>query len=73
MKITKILCDVKVAKLRQVLENRNLKMTGKKAELTERLKQAIQSEGLDPETFQFSDNASAIIFSISSSVKNCVY
>ncbi|XP_072377725.1 uncharacterized protein [Diabrotica undecimpunctata] len=54
--------ELTVTNLRRHLEDRELASTGKKAELVQRLKNALQEEGLDPETYIFED---AVLSSIS--------
>ncbi|XP_050509334.1 scaffold attachment factor B1-like [Diabrotica virgifera virgifera] len=59
------LCKLKIADLRLELEERDLSSTGKKADLVERLKNALQEEGQDPETYLFEDKHAAVISSTS--------
>ncbi|KAG5900733.1 hypothetical protein JTB14_038251 [Gonioctena quinquepunctata] len=47
------LADLKVAELKQELEERELETTGKKQVLQERLAEGLIQEGEDPETFLF--------------------
>ncbi|KAG5889558.1 hypothetical protein JTB14_018543 [Gonioctena quinquepunctata] len=47
------LADLKVAELKQELEERELETTGKKQVLQERLAEGLIQEGGDPETFLF--------------------
>ncbi|XP_072389622.1 uncharacterized protein [Diabrotica undecimpunctata] len=54
--------ELTVTNLRRHLEDRELASTGKKAELVQRLKNALLEEGLDPETYIFED---AVLSSIS--------
>lgn len=58
-----------MTELNRELEDRELKTTGKEAKLSEWLKQAKESDSLDPETFLFLDDMSSTI-SISSDKKN---
>ncbi|CAH1108808.1 unnamed protein product [Psylliodes chrysocephalus] len=67
----KRLCDLKVNELRRELEDRELETTAKKAELAERLKEAIENEGLDSEMCLFSDDSSSAI--ISSDMESKIY
>uniref|UniRef100_A0A6P7FN31 Scaffold attachment factor B2-like n=1 Tax=Diabrotica virgifera virgifera TaxID=50390 RepID=A0A6P7FN31_DIAVI len=60
-KITELI----VKELRNQLEERDMDTTGKKADLVERLKNALQEEGQDPETYLFEDKHAAVISSIS--------
>ncbi|XP_050509006.1 scaffold attachment factor B1-like [Diabrotica virgifera virgifera] len=60
------LCKLTIADLRLELEERDLSSTGKKADLVERLKNALKEEGHDPETYVFEDKHAALISSITS-------
>ncbi|XP_050503676.1 uncharacterized protein LOC126882731 [Diabrotica virgifera virgifera] len=60
------LCKLTIADLRLELEERDLSSTGKKADLVERLKNALKKEGHDPETYVFEDKHAALISSITS-------
>uniref|UniRef100_A0A6P7FKW6 Scaffold attachment factor B2-like n=1 Tax=Diabrotica virgifera virgifera TaxID=50390 RepID=A0A6P7FKW6_DIAVI len=57
--------DLLDKELRKELENRDMDTTGKKADLVERLKNALQEEGQHPETYLFEDKHAAVISSIS--------
>ncbi|XP_050516672.1 pharyngeal muscle protein 2-like [Diabrotica virgifera virgifera] len=57
-------CDLRVTELRAELENRELESAGKKADLVDRLKNALKEEGHDPETYVFEDKHAALISSI---------
>ncbi|XP_050508846.1 scaffold attachment factor B1-like [Diabrotica virgifera virgifera] len=60
------LCKLTIGDLRLELEERDLSSTGKKADLVERLKNALKEEGHDPETYVFEDKHAALISSITS-------
>uniref|UniRef100_A0A6P7H4P9 SAFB-like transcription modulator n=1 Tax=Diabrotica virgifera virgifera TaxID=50390 RepID=A0A6P7H4P9_DIAVI len=57
--------DLLVKELRNELEERVMDTTAKKADLVERLKNTLQEEGQDPETYLFKDKHAAVISSIS--------
>uniref|UniRef100_A0A6P7F2P1 SAFB-like transcription modulator n=1 Tax=Diabrotica virgifera virgifera TaxID=50390 RepID=A0A6P7F2P1_DIAVI len=61
-------CDLRVTELRTELENRELDSAGKKADLVDRLKNALQEEGHDPETYVFEDKHAVLISSISKDI-----
>jgi hypothetical protein len=48
-----LLKDLKVGDLKKELEERDMETSGKKAELQERLRQALIEEGDDPDSFVF--------------------
>jgi predicted Holliday junction resolvase-like endonuclease len=48
-----LLKDLKVGDLKKELEERDMETSGKKAELQERLRQALMEEGDDPDSFVF--------------------
>lgn len=48
-----LLKDLKVAELKEQLEERELEVSGTKSVLAKRLKDALTNEGQDPETFEF--------------------
>uniref|UniRef100_A0A6P7FVL1 Uncharacterized protein LOC114333150 n=1 Tax=Diabrotica virgifera virgifera TaxID=50390 RepID=A0A6P7FVL1_DIAVI len=60
--------DLLVKALRNELEERVMDTTRKKADLVERLENALQEEGQDPETYVFDDNHSGLISSISKEI-----
>uniref|UniRef100_A0A6P7GTE3 SAFB-like transcription modulator n=1 Tax=Diabrotica virgifera virgifera TaxID=50390 RepID=A0A6P7GTE3_DIAVI len=62
------LFDLRLTELRTELENRELDAAGKKADLVVRLKNALQEEGHDPETYVFEDRQTALISSISKEI-----
>ncbi|XP_050503480.1 pharyngeal muscle protein 2-like [Diabrotica virgifera virgifera] len=62
------LSDLRLTELRTELENRELDAAGKKADLVVRLKNALQEEGHDPETYVFEDRQTALISSISKEI-----
>lgn len=65
--------------LRREPEDCELETAEKKAQLAERFKNVLESDGLDPELFLFSDNtcsamiSSLVVFSEIFSIKNKVY
>uniref|UniRef100_A0A6P7FFD6 Scaffold attachment factor B1-like n=1 Tax=Diabrotica virgifera virgifera TaxID=50390 RepID=A0A6P7FFD6_DIAVI len=64
----KKITDLLVKELRNELEERDLDTTGKKADLVERLKNALQEEGQDPETYLFEDKHAALISKVSGEI-----
>uniref|UniRef100_A0A6P7GWT3 Uncharacterized protein LOC114343257 n=1 Tax=Diabrotica virgifera virgifera TaxID=50390 RepID=A0A6P7GWT3_DIAVI len=60
--------DLLVKELRNELEERDMDTTGKKADLVERLKNALQEEGQDPETYLFEDKHAALISKVSGEI-----
>uniref|UniRef100_A0A6P7GSV6 SAFB-like transcription modulator n=1 Tax=Diabrotica virgifera virgifera TaxID=50390 RepID=A0A6P7GSV6_DIAVI len=60
--------DLRLTELRTELENRELDSAGKKAGLVVRLKNALQEEGHDPETYVFEDRQTAFFSSISKEI-----
>ncbi|XP_028147482.2 uncharacterized protein LOC114340906 [Diabrotica virgifera virgifera] len=61
-------CDLRVTELRIELEIRELDSAGKKADLLDRLKNALKEEDHDPETYVFEDRHAALISSISNDI-----
>uniref|UniRef100_A0A6P7GZ36 Uncharacterized protein LOC114348690 n=1 Tax=Diabrotica virgifera virgifera TaxID=50390 RepID=A0A6P7GZ36_DIAVI len=60
--------DLLVKELRNELEERDMDTTGKKADLVERLKNVLQEEGQDPETYLFKDKHAALISKVSGEI-----
>lgn len=64
------LVSLKAADLRRELEERDLDTTGNKTVLQNRLRLALEEEGIDPETFLFETDSGRLLSSLSSLENN---